>query len=471
MSIEGGAPVSLALARDNRGGCWSDRDEIIFAPDASSGLLRIPAHGGEATPLTQLAVDAGEMSHRWPRFAAGAGAVLFTVKAKGIQTFDDASIDAVSLRTGERTRLLQGGTGATYSPTGHVVYARAGALLAAPFDPERLAVTGPPFTTAESVSRAMSTGSAHFDLSQSGTLVYLPASVDLDNRRLVRVDPQGRVETLARETRPFLTVRTSPDGRRLALWMGTANDEIWTYEIDRGILERLTPEGIMPLWSPDGEWVIFEQATPHDDIARVRADGSAPPDVLLRRPLTQVPTSVSPDGRLLAFAEDAAKTGWDIWTLSLETGKTTPVLRTPSNESAGVFSPDGRLLAYVSDETGRNEVYVQAFPGPGARQQVSVGGGTSPAFAPGGRELFYQNGSEMMAVSVRSGGGLQLTPPRKVLGNILPLSTDLVMAAWDLAPGGRGFVMPQQLEQRQASTLMLVLNWTPDHARKASAGD
>ncbi len=464
VSVEGGAPVALAPAHDNRGGCWSDGDEIIFAADAGSGLLRIPAGGGSPRPLTELDRSRHELSHRWPSLVAGADAVLFTLKTKGLQTFDDAPIAAVSLKSGERKHVIDGGTGPSYASTGHLVYARGGALLAAPFDPVRLAVTGPPFTALEGVSHSLGTGSAHYALSRTGTLVSLPGSVDVDNRMLVRSDLQGRMETLTRETRPFIMVRTSPDGRRLALWIGTADDEVWTFEIERGVLARLAQGATNPVWSPDGDWIVFSGSA-DDDLGRVRADGSGQPEALLRRKLPQVPTSISPDGRVVAFSEDTPETGSDVWTLSLDTRESHVVLGSRFNESAATFSPDGRLLAYVSDETGHNEVYVLPFPGPGARRQVSVGGGTSPVWGRRGGEIFYQSGTTMMTASLRAAASLQSSPPRKVFEGVLPPTFDDVMASWDIGPGGHGFVMPRQLEQKQTSTLMIALGWSPDAVR------
>lgn len=151
--------------------------------------------------------------------------MLFTTKTKGLQTFDDAPIEGVWLASGKRKNVFSGGTGPSYSPTGHLVYARAGALLAAPFDPVRLEVTGPSFTALDGVSRSMGTGSAHYALSQAGALLSLPGSVDLESRTLVRTDGRGPVETLSPETRPFI-MRTSPDGRRLGLWIGFPDDEL-----------------------------------------------------------------------------------------------------------------------------------------------------------------------------------------------------------------------------------------------------
>jgi dipeptidyl aminopeptidase/acylaminoacyl peptidase len=470
ISVEGGAPVALAPVRDHRGGCWADGDELVFTPNSFGGLQRIPASGGRPTALTELDASRGEMSHRWPSAVAGANAVLFTVKTEGLRSFDDAPIAAVSLKNGKPKRVLDGGTGASYSSSGHLIYARAGALLAAPFDPVRLAVTGAPFTAVEGVSRSRSTGSAHYALSRSGTLLSLPGSVDVDNRMLVRVDVQGRVERLTRETRPFITVRTSPDGRRLALWIGTADDEVWIHEIERGVLTRLVPGAANQVWSPDGEWIVFGNTRAYG-LSRVRADGSGGPEALLARKHGQRPTSISPDGKLLAFTEDSPETGSDVWTLSLDARETQLVLGGRFNESAAVFSPGGRLLAYVSDETGHDEVYVQPFPGPGAKRQVSVGGGTSPVWGRNDGEIFYQRGTDIMGVSVRTGASLLPSPPRKVAGGVVAKTTDDVIASWDLGPGGQGFVMPRQLEQKQASTLMLALNWAPDGARKAGPLD
>ena len=343
------------------------------------------------------------------------------MKTKGLQSFDDAPIVAVSLKSGERKNVLDGGTGPSYSSTGHLVYARGGDLLAVPFDVSRLAVTGAPFTALEGVSHSRGTGSAHYALSGTGTLVSLPGSVDVDNRMLVRSDPQGRMETLTRETRPFLMVRTSPDGRRLALWIGTADDEIWTYEIDRGILARLVPGATNPVWSPDGQWIVFSGARRDDDLGRVRADGSGAPEPLLtrtaepdplfdlaRREVPRLHRGLTRDrlGRLDALprhARDAPRPG-------------DPLQRERSD-----VLPRRRLLTYVSDETGHNEVYVQPFPGPGARRQVSVGGGTSPVWGRPQGEIFYQNGTAMMTVSVQAGVSLQSSPPRKVFDGVLPL--------------------------------------------------
>jgi dipeptidyl aminopeptidase/acylaminoacyl peptidase len=229
----------------------------------------------------------------------------------------------------------------------------------------------------------------------------------------------------------------------------------------------VSQEAAGPVWTPDGQWIVFSTFGGEADVVRVRADGSGEREVLLpREPARgrQTANSISPDGRLLAFTEDTTETGLDVWVLSLDTRETRRVLGTRFNETAAAFPPDGRLLAYVSDETGHNEVYVQPFPGPGAKRQVSVGGGLSPVWGRQPGEIFYQRGTSLMTVKVRTGVGLEPSAPREVLSGVLPEILD----AWDLAPGGLGFVMPRQLDQKQATTLMLALNWSPEAVKGQS---
>jgi dipeptidyl aminopeptidase/acylaminoacyl peptidase len=209
----------------------------------------------------------------------------------------------------------------------------------------------------------------------------------------------------------------------------------------------------------------------------VRAGGGGEPEVLVARKRTegdQLGTSISPDGKVLAYTYDTPETGSDVWTLSLDTGEKKRLLGTRFNEQAAVFSPDGRQIAYVSDETGQSEVYVQAFPGPGpvAKRQVSVGGGWAPVWSRTPGEFFYQKGATLMHVRLR-GQSLEPEAPSELMGGLLLMPTTLgdMVAPWDIAPGGRGFVMPRQLDQKQASTLLVVLHWTPAATKTAAPQD
>ncbi len=275
---------------------------------------------------------------------------------------------------------------------------------------------------AEALEAAHEKGIAHTGTA-AGLILGTAAYMSPEQARGKAVDKRADIWAFGVLLFEMLTGRRLFDGETVSDTLAA----VLTREIDRGILARLAQGAVSPLWSPDGEWIVFGDTRKHD-IARVRADGSRGPEPLLTRERGQVPSSISPDGKLLAFAESTS-------------------------------------------ETGRDEVYVQPFPGPGAKRQVSVGGGTSPVWGRQQGEIFYQRGTEIMAVSVRTGASLHPAPPRKVADGAVAKTTDDVMASWDLGPGGQGFVMPRQLEQKQASTLMVTLGWTPTVARRGSPRD
>ena len=242
-------------------------------------------------------------------------------------------------------------------------------------------------------------GDAKFSVSESGSLVYVPKGAFRSESTLVWVDRQGAVEPLAAPPRPYDDPRLSPDGQRVAFETEVPTYDIWIYHIPRETLTRLTFEGanLDPLWTPDGKRVTF--ASPRAggalNLFWKPADGSGPAEQLMESEHGQRPLSWSPDGQVLAFTELHPTTGMDIWVLPLHgERRPRPFLQTQFQESAAVFSPDGHWLAYTSNESGRWEVYVQAYPGPGGKWQISNEGGDAPVWAKNGRELFYREGNK-----------------------------------------------------------------------------
>ncbi|MFQ5817680.1 MAG: protein kinase [Terriglobia bacterium] len=504
VSVAGGVPLTLCdTGTDPRGATWASNDTIVFAPRGSSGLSRVPAGGGTPQVLTKLNTERGEAAHRWPEFLPGGQAVLFTVM--GDRGFEVA---LVSLETGPdasgRRILIQGGTYAHYAPTGlprrsaaqtprflrgaksrgHLIYAQppqvapAGALLAVPFDLARLEVTGSPAPILEGVA-VYGGGASQYSFSRDGALVYAQRAASTANRRLLWVDRQGKSEPLTEEPRSFWMPRLSPDGKRLALNLyGAPRWDVWVYELARGTLTRLTFEGenFPPVWTPDGQRVTFRSTRAGQrNLFWKPADGSGAAERLTTSKHEQDPTSWSPDGKLLAFAENNPETGWDIWVLPLkgeglprsERGKPQPFLQTPFNEGAAMFSPDGRWIAYTSDESGRYEVYVRPYPGPGGKRQISTAGGVWPVWARNGRELFYRNGDQMMAVAIDSRSGFTAGKP-----SVLFEGEYLAASRWgrnyDVAPDGQRFVMIQEAEQETGPPeLYVVLNWFEELRRRA----
>jgi serine/threonine-protein kinase len=437
VALAGGEPLVLCDSPYPYGASWGEDGSILFAPDDASGLRRAAAAGGLPTVVTTPDAKAGEIGHRWPEVLPGGRAALFTVWRRG--GWKDASIELLDLHTGHRRQLIRGGSDARYVATGHLVFARAGGsqgLAAVPFDLGRLALLGSPVAVLDGLRTEPAQGAGQFTLSRDGTLVYLPGGPQGNGRTVHRIGPDGDARALPLPARSYRNLALSADGRRLALTVRELDrSELWVSEIDRGNLSRLTFEGdsIEPVWSPDGRWIAFAWARGgRHEIFRVAADGSGPPERLLGGGDERFPTSFSPDGRLLAFTEIAPGTGADLWVLPLARAAR-PFLRTGFAEERARISPDGRLIAYESDESGSMEVYVRSFPGPGGKWQISVGGGSLPAWSADGRHIVYRRGTALMSVELTHGGGGRLSagPPRKELD-------EPELDRFALRPDGRG---------------------------------
>jgi Tol biopolymer transport system component len=332
---------------------------------------------------------------------------LFTIKAGS--SFDDARIGLLNLRTGEQRVLLQGGVYPRSVPTGHLVYARAGSLFALPFDLDRFQIKASPVPLFEGISMATNIGFAD-SFSNSGTLVYMKGDSSRLNRSLVWVDRKGKPEVIPGPPRDYTLLRLSPDGKRVAVSIKGADlFDIWVYELARGTLTRLTFEfdNYVPVWTPDSKRVTFwSSRSGKTGLFSVPADGSGPRETLLPDGAWNN-GSWSPDSKTLAYLQrnDAGKS--DIWLLpgpGESQRRSKPFLQTQFDKSAPEFSPDGRWIAYRSNESGRNEVYVQPFPGPGGKWQISTDGGGADGvrWSANGRELFYRNDDKMMSVDLET---------------------------------------------------------------------
>jgi Tol biopolymer transport system component len=332
------------------------------------------------------------------------------------------------------------------------------------------------------------TWGAHFSISDQGSLVYVPGAAGGDESTLVWVDRKGAEQPLAAPPRPYNVPRLSPDGRLLAVATLTL-PEIWLYDIPRGTLSRLTFEGGQrPLWSPDGKRIAFRSARAGKppNLFWKPADGSGAEERLTTSDHLQTLHSWSPDGQVLAFTDNAPTTGLDIWVLPLEGDpssreagsgqgrKPRPFLQTTFAESAAKFSPDGRWLAYQSDESGRNEIYVQPFPGPGGKWQISTEGGTEPWWARNG-EIFYRNGNQLMVVETRTQPGSQpifsAGTPRKLFEGPY-VTTGIAITNYDVTADGQRFLMIKPVAQQGAAATQIhvVLNWFEELKRRVPSG-
>jgi len=480
VSVRGGAPLVLCDAPQNRGAAWGPDDTIIFSPMFVSGLMRIPAAGGTPQAVTTPETAKGERTHRWPEILPDGKAVIFTIGTTDSPTYyEDAKIELLSLATGKRRVLVQGGSMARYAGSGHLVYARAGVLFAVPFDSSTLEAQGAPVPVLQGVGGDPSSGAVNFALATNGTLAYVPGLAQAPERTLVWVSRKGEIQPLPVPPRPYRNPRLSPDGRRLAVEVGQGagrQSDIWVLDIGRGTFTRLTfnTGSFNPIWSPDGKRLTFNGPLKSglQGLQWKPADGSAPEEMLTTSRFPEGPESWTPDGRQLTFFEIGTSES-DIWNLSLEVErKPQPIIQTRFSEWGSSFSPDGRWLAYNSDESGRFEVYVQPFPGPGGKWQISNDGGWGAAWARNGRELFYVRGNDrMMVVSVQTRPTFAPGTPRALFESA---SINLLSGYghnYDVSPDGQRFIAVRSTEAASAATQVnIVLNWFDDLLRAVPAG-
>ena len=382
---------------------------------------------------------------------------------------DDSQIAAQRLDTGQRQIVVQGGTFPQCVPTEYLVYVHRGTLLAVPFDVDKLQVKGTAIGEGEQV-RESGYGAAQFGLSPQGSLVYVsaPGGVQAVERRLMWVSRNGAEHSLATPAREYQAPRVSPDGRMVAV---AIEDQVWLIDLSRETLTRLTFEGENgnPSWTPDGKRITFQSN--ETNLSWQLADGSGGPERLTNSEHIKRADSWSPDGQLLAFTQFDPPTGRDIWMLRLSDRKAQPFLRTPFNESVPRFSPDGRWLTYVSNESGRYEIYVQPYPGPGGKLQISTEGGTEPTWNPNGRELFYRSGNKMMAVAITTRPSFTASKPRVLFeGHYVPPPG--TRPNYDVSPDGQRFLMikPNQAGDAAPAQINVVLNWFQELKRLVPTG-
>jgi serine/threonine protein kinase/Tol biopolymer transport system component len=472
ISVSGGAALTLGDATKPYGANWGSRGMIAFAPSNGIGLQQVSEAGGTPQQLTRL--ENGEVSPRWPEFLPGGMAVLFAAGSTAIN-FTNARVAVQSVGTGERRNLVQAGTHPRYAPSGHLVYAQGGNLMAVPFNPQRLTVTGTAVPVVEGVLQSPVSGAAQYSFSATGSLVYVPGSVQSNQSKLVWVSRNGAEQPLASPGNAYRGPRLSPDGRRVAVGITEQETQVWLYDLSRETLTRLTFSGNTnnnPSWTPDGKRIAFESSKEGPlNIFWQLADGSGGLERLTTSEYVQAPTSWSPDGQLLAFHDGTPTTGYDIWILRLSDRKAQPFLRTRFDEAVPQFSPDGRWLAYVSNESGLSEIYVQPYPGPGGKWQISTGGGKEPMWNPNGLELFYRTGDKMMAVEIATKPSFSVGKPRMLFeGRYRP--TPATSPNYDVSRDGQRFLMLKPIEQAEAapSQINVVLNWFDELKRRVPTG-
>jgi serine/threonine-protein kinase len=462
VSLSGGQPLTLCEATLVRGASWGPDGAILFSPSGNSGLLRVSDQGGEPRPVTKLNSERGDATHRFPDLLPGGKTALFTVHGL-TGDYESARIEAVSLETGERRTILEGGTQARYAASGHLLYVRGKSLFAVPFDPKRREVTGSAVPVLDGVSGYPAAGFADYAVSATGLLVYAPLDPRALEKDLVWLDRKGSTRLVTEVRRSYLSPRLSPDGRHLAA--GDGDGTIWIYDLARDAWEQLTSGGVnfLPVWSPDSKRIVFSSNRNGPiNLFVMPLDRSASPEQLTKTNTWPFAFSWSPDGRTLLVGESpGGNQGLSVLALDGEKALR-PLLATPSLESDARLSPDGRWMAYDSNESGRLEVYVAPYPGPGGRSQISTNGGSDPAWSPDGRELYFQSGNKLMAAAIETTPELRAGVPKAFFEGLFE--------SFDVAPDGQRFVLARPAHPNlPPRPLVVVPGWLDDLARRVPA--
>jgi Tol biopolymer transport system component len=475
VSLRGGSPVTLAGDVVNAWfvvGAWTDDGRMVF--DAwNAGLSVVDADGGAVTRLTTPT----EAWHQDPQALPGSTTILYFAKGDVADR-----VEAVSLDGGEARIVLENASHPRYLASGHLLFTRDGNLMVAPFDRERLEVTGPAASVSLDVivdNMGAASPLPQLAVSQRGTLAYAPRqATGMEPSTLAWVDRGGQVEEIAAlPIRRPAFFALSPNGRQVAMSRRSgAKIKLELYDLASNTLTGLAeqsqefPSG--PVWSPDGRSVVFARYGIYQGgVLSHQLDSSTPPKELVSLPGTYFSIGdVSRDGRFLAFSFVDTKTNnGDIWILDLTApgSAAQPFAKTQWNENGAAFSPDGRWVAYASDERGLYEVHVRRFPGGEAKRQVSTNGGAAPQWSSDGRELFFQSGSgeKMMATAVRMEPELGFEEPRVLFQGHFLYSVD-AGRAYAVGPDGR-FLMIRSELPGLASELVVVQNWFAEIERLA----
>jgi Tol biopolymer transport system component len=470
VPLAGGPTVTIAET-ESSGACWAPDDTIYFG--AASGLFKVSATGGEPQRITMLDPKNQEINHRFPELLPGGKALIFVVRNAEEPSFDDADIAALSLATGQRKILIKSGTNPHYVSTGHLVFLRAGVLLAVPFDPVRLEVTGAAVPVAENILENPRIGAGQYVVSDDGSLVYIPGGVTYGEHELVFVDKAGNARSLTATKRPYEDFTISADGRFIATTIEGPVTDTWVHDIARDTETRFTSgvENRDPAWTPDGKHIAYGSYKNGKYRVLWKSLDGGPEETLLASDNPVYAWFFSHDGRALLYEEFSGGTGENVGILPLD-DREHPHLLFPKqyNVEWAILSPDGQWIAFNGDETGRPEVYVAPFPSLAPRQRISSEGGMHPLWAPDGRELYYRTTANLkdlehralaqrtrvMAVPIETKPAFKAGQPRLLFeGSYFESGHDIAVT-----PDGRGFILIRESEaQSGPNELQVVVHW------------
>jgi serine/threonine protein kinase/Tol biopolymer transport system component len=468
VALAGGLPQPLCSSTGSGTGTWAPDGIIYFAAEVGP-LMRVPAVGGTCEQLTGAEESKGELALVQPQMLPGGESLLLTIE-KGFSA-EESSIALVSVKTRQHRILFSNATSPHYISPGYIIFGRSGTIWGVPFDLKHRQLTGYSAPLIEGVANNESSLYEQFAVSDNGILVYAPGAEAQAARQVIEADRNGNTRAITTDNRPCEDLSLSPDGRHLALTIEGPMWNIWTLDLQRNTLTRLTFENDNrdPFWSADGKQVAYASLrNGHWGLYLKAADGSGSEKEIYSSQNWLFPSSFSPDGKHLAFVQQEPTTAADIWTLPLEGGQARPFLKTPFTEWFPQYSPDSRWIAYESNESGRAEIYVQSASGAGGKWQVSTEGGIRPVWPRSSKEIFYLNGDKLMAVPVETSPTFSAATPHELFEKDFFLSGHY----YDATADGQHFFFIKSLNQTGGPTqINTVLNWPSDLKRLMAARD
>jgi eukaryotic-like serine/threonine-protein kinase len=483
----------VVLNRTLFGASWGSNNTIAFS--TGSRIFTVPATGGTPREVVKTDQRNAVAALSMPQWLPRETALLYTARSSADWT--QARIVAQPSDGGAPRTLVTGAADARYVTTGHLLYLKLGTLVAVPFDPARLQIAGAPIALLDDVMQAVNTdniyvtetGAGQFAVASAGTLAYVTGGIFPDrNAQLVWMDRHGVETPLKLPPGPILHPRLSPDDQRLtyALNNQVGSRDIWVYDLMRDVPTRVTFVGdaMSPMWAPDGRHILFfgsgsgsgSGGSHGPDLHWIVPNSGGPPEPVMAvtSPMPLWPSSASSTGLLALVKPTNAEGRSEVSVLPLGgVRKPIPLPQGPFNVAWPAFTSDGHWLAYGSDESGRYEVYVQAYPGPGDRQRVSRDGGTSPIWARNGRELFYLAGTRgpgehtMMAVAVDTTSGFRFKEPHALFSGQIATT---VSGSYDVSADGRFIVTGgKQYPVNPITSVHIVLNWLEELTQRMPA--
>jgi eukaryotic-like serine/threonine-protein kinase len=460
ISAAGGQPEVIADASGGAGATWNRQGVVLFSPNVVSPILRVPASGGDAVALTHLE-KLGHRAHRWPYFLPDGKRFLFlALRAPGGKAKEGIYLGSIDSKD-EPKFLTAADSNAVYVEPGQLVFGREGVLRVQKVDVDRGVMLGEPASVTP-LQYSSRFNAAMFSATPSA-LIYQEKGTEAFTE-LQWVDRQGKVLGTAGPPAYYWSPRISHDGKRIAVDKSASSGrgDIWIVETTRVGATRFTFDEAnesVPIWTPGDEgllYMISPEGAARDVLLKPLKAGSAPEKILGDPVLDELPNDVSPDGRNLLVGRETTGGGFDIYIYSTESKSSTPFLTSAAAEDSALFSPDGNWVAYASDESGRNEVYVQSFPTPAAQWQISTSGGSMPRWSRDGKELFFVSAEgNLMSMPVKIGESFEAGAARALFPVRLRTNT---LTEFDVAADGTRFLL-NSIAPKNDPPLPVLINW------------